>query len=135
MSRSESKPPDDYAVAHRRHWQDAETLFGLDRLGNADHLYAFSAECGLKAVMTEWKLMGRKYHKHVQELWPEFVQLAEGRSGLRFLRLLPDGAPFADWSHHHRYGASGYGTEESVRSHREAAREVWAMVQAAEESL
>lgn len=42
--------PVDFADAHRRHWGDAELLFRSRRLGNADHLYGLSAECGLKAV-------------------------------------------------------------------------------------
>lgn len=44
--------PVDFVDAHRRHWADAELLFDHERLGNADQLYGFSAECGLKAVMT-----------------------------------------------------------------------------------
>ena len=40
----------DFSNAHNRHWQDAELLFCDRRWANADHLYGFSAECGLKAV-------------------------------------------------------------------------------------
>ncbi len=130
-----TRPPDDYPAAHRRHWRDAETLFEIDRLGNADHLYGFSAECGLKAVMTRWGLMEKKYHHHVQILWPTFATLAEGRDGQRYLRLLPKGTPFGDWSHLDRYATTGYTSEESVQSHRKAARQVRAMVQTAENSL
>jgi hypothetical protein len=43
--------PADFADAHRRHWEDAELLFAHDRWANADQLYGFSAECGLKTVM------------------------------------------------------------------------------------
>ena len=41
----------DFADAHRRHWEDAELLHDHGRWANADQLYGFSAECGLKAVM------------------------------------------------------------------------------------
>ena len=41
----------DFADAHRRHWEDAELLYGHERWANTDQLYGFSAECGLKAVM------------------------------------------------------------------------------------
>ena len=41
----------DFSDAHRRHWEDAELLHAYSRWANADQLYGFSAECGLKAVM------------------------------------------------------------------------------------
>ena len=41
-----------FTEAHRRHWKDAKLLYAHRRWGNADHLFGFSAECGLKAVMT-----------------------------------------------------------------------------------
>ena len=44
--------PADFVDAHRCHWADAELLFGHALWANADLLYGFSAECGLKAVMT-----------------------------------------------------------------------------------
>ena len=43
--------PADFLDAHRRHWCDAELLFNDSRWANADQMYGFSAECGLKAVM------------------------------------------------------------------------------------
>lgn len=43
--------PTDFADAHRCHWKDTELLFVHRRLGNADQIYGFSAECGLNAVM------------------------------------------------------------------------------------
>ena len=45
--------PADFKDAHSRHWVDAELLFGKSRWANADHLYGFSVECGLKAVMAK----------------------------------------------------------------------------------
>ena len=45
--------------ALQRHWEDAELLFSEKRLANADHLYGFSAECGLKAVMEALGMGGR----------------------------------------------------------------------------
>ena len=46
-------PRADFAAAHRRHWNDAELLFGHPRLGNSDHPYGFRAGCGTKGVMLE----------------------------------------------------------------------------------
>lgn len=82
--------PADFTDAHRRHWEDAELLFARNRWANADQLYGFSSECGLKAVM---KALGmpvdpttgtpvKKVHReHVQDLWPVFTGFARGRKG------------------------------------------------------
>ena len=43
--------PADFVDAHFRHWGDAELLFTNGRWANADQMYGFSAECGMKAVM------------------------------------------------------------------------------------
>ena len=131
-------PPVNFAAAHRRHWDDAELLFDHERLGNADHLYGFSAECGLKAVMSALGMRldrtgkpPRKYRKHVHELWPEFEEFAAHHGGRRYLDELPAESPFSDWSHHDRYGHRGYSGMEEVRRHRVAARRIRRMVQVA----
>jgi hypothetical protein len=41
----------DFLDAHHRHMTDAETLFQAKRIANADQLYGFAAECGLKKLM------------------------------------------------------------------------------------
>lgn len=125
----------DYAEAHRRHWDDAELLFSNARLGNADHLYGFSAECGLKAVMKALGMrVGRTgkppkdYQVHIQDLWPEFKVFVKGRGGRRFLKQLPGGSPFSDWSHNDRYAREGYGRTEGVNQHRVAALGIRRMI-------
>ena len=126
----------DFADAHHRHWEDAELLFGNERWANADQLYGFSVECGLKAVMrtlgmsvdTEGTPDEKKYRKHVRELWPIFQDFADGRGGVRYLRLLPGGEPFDDWSHHQRYVHRCDVHEAKVKPHREAAGEICQMV-------
>lgn len=68
--------PADFLDAHRRHWCDAELLFNDSRWANADQMYGFSAECGLKAVMKGLGMqvdpvgipVDERYRKHVQEL-------------------------------------------------------------------
>ena len=131
--------PADFIDAHRRHWEDAEILFGRHRWANADQLYGFSAECGLKAVM---KALGMpvdttgtpkrwKHRKHVQDLWPIFATFARGRNLARYLALLPTGRPFADWSHHNRYAHRSHFREKHVEPHREAARGIRTMIQRA----
>ena len=76
----------DFADAHRRHWEDAELLYDHERWANADQLYGFSAECGLKAVMRSLGMPAKtpsQYRKHVQELWPIFEDFAKDRNGGR----------------------------------------------------
>ena len=121
----------DFADAHRRHWEDAELLFDHKHWANADQLYGFSAECGLKAVMRSLGMPDetpRPYRKHVQELWPLFQDFAADRKGVRYLELLPNGEPFTDWSPAGRYAHRDRFDEATVNPHRAAARRVRRMV-------
>ena len=131
--------PTDFTDAHRRNWSDAELLFKHARWANADQLYGFSAECGLKAVM---KALGmpvqttgipkkQEHRKHIQEIWPTFATFAQGRSGARYLGMLSSGTPFADWSHHNRYANRSHVRKTDVQPHRTAARQVREMVRRA----
>ena len=126
----------DFADAHRRHWEDAELLLAHARWANADQLYGYSAECGLKMVMA-WLDMPvdsrgvpkeDEHRVHVQELWPEFRAFARAREGARYLDLLPPNTPFADWSHHDRYAHRRHVGDEDAKRHREAANEVRSLV-------
>ena len=122
--------PADFADAHRRHWEDAELLFGRARWANADQLYGLSAECGLKAVLErEGVSISGAYREHVQRLWPAFVSFANGRQGAGYLSRLPDGEPFKGWSHHDRYAHRRHFDEAAAAPHRDAARQVRDMVQ------
>ena len=131
----------DFADAHRRHWEDAELLHDHGRWANADQLYGFSAECGLKSVMRilgmDTDEIGRPeapaHRKHVQFLWPEFISFAEEKGGARYLGHLPHDAPFQDWSHNDRYASRGHFSEAGTMRHREAARKILAMVELAVE--
>ena len=125
---------DDFADAHRRHWQDAELLFDNERWANADHLYGFSAECGLKAVIEMDIATGtldQKYRKHLPQLWQNFQSLANGLSGRDYLNLLPSGDPFAGCSVSGRYSHRCHFCSASVQPHRAAARKIRVMVQRA----
>ena len=131
--------PADFADAHRRHWEDAELLLSHDRWANADQLYGFSAECGLKAVMRALGMQidpdGRpevaEHRKHVQDLWPIFRTFAAGRNGEWYLLQLPCGEPFRDWSHHDRYASRDRYSKPAIVPHQEAARAVCHMLQRA----
>ncbi len=129
--------PAHYIDSHKRHWEDAKLLFESERLANADQLFGFSAECGLKAVMQALKMPVKDYgkpanaqhRKHVQDLWPIFKSFVYDRNGERYLRLLPCGEPFADWSHHDRYAHRSHIKKNTVESHCEATKMILLLVQ------
>ena len=131
----------DYTDAHRRHWKDAELLFGQGRWANADHLYGFSAECGLKAVMkslgmpvdTDGTPQKREHRKHVQDLWPEFGSFAQNRNGAKYVTLLLQPNPFANWSHHDRYAHRRHFCRANVQPYRDGAKRVCDMVASAKQ--
>ncbi len=108
-----------------------------ERWANADQLYGFSAECGLKAVMqflgmpvdAAGKPVEREHQEHVPRIWQTFADFATGRDGERYLRLLPAGGPFAAWSHHDRYAHRRHFNREGTQRHEDAARAVRTMVQ------
>ena len=121
----------DYTDSYSRHWEDAELLYGNERWANADQLYGFSAECGLKAVMVVLGMKvddtgpeDPKYREHAKKLWRVFVQFAADRNGAKYIALLPDGEPFSDWSHHDRYAHRENFDKTNVEPHREAAQEI-----------
>ena len=122
----------DYPDAHLRHWEDAELLQRAGRWANADQLYGFSAECGLKAVMVANGMpvdsggapAERRHKQHIQALWDQFFAFAAGRPTANLLRHLPQRNPFATWSHNNRYANSRHFNGATVAPHRTAARQV-----------
>ena len=119
--------PADFADAHLRHWTDAELLFENERWANADQLYGFSAECGLKAVIEEQggPITG-EYKKHIHELWPRFVDFMDKNGEL--WSEFPDGEPFGDWSHHDRYVRQDLFRPGDVERYRDAAERIFRMI-------
>ena len=126
----------DFADAHHRHWEDAKSLFALDRWANADHLYGLSAECGLKAVMRalgmqvddEGKPTEKEHREHIDKLWPAYIDFVKHRNGGRYLL---DGKPFDNWSIHDRYANRSHFTRLNVAPHRAAAHRIRDVVELA----
>ena len=113
-------------------------LFAHARWANADQLYGFSAECGLKAVMLALGMRvdpdgvpEQEHRKHVQELWPIFRTFAQRHNGQWYLQRLTSGEPFDDWSHHDRYASTRHFSRQSTARHQNAAREICIMLQRA----
>ena len=69
--------------------------------------------------------------QHVDRFWSTFVSFANGLTGARYVRLLPSGTPFADWSHHNRYAHRRHFPKTDIEPHRQAARTVCEMVRQA----
>ena len=135
--------PADFIDAHRRHRADAKLLFEHGRWANADQLYGFSSECGLKAVMkacgmavdpTTGTPLDPQYRKHIQEVWPLFQSFVETLEDAEYLDRLPPEEPFADWSHHDRYAHGGYCGRLDVEAHRDATDAVAEIVEAARQN-
>ena len=135
--------PADFIDAHHRHRADAKLLLEQQRWANADQLYGFSAECGLKAVMkacgmpvdpTTGTPVDPQHRKHVQEIWPIFQSFVDSLENAEYLDRLPPGEPFADWSHHDRYAHGGYCGRTDVEAHRDAADAVAAIVETARQN-
>lgn len=115
-------PPDDYADAHVRHWEDAELLFDNGRWPNADQLYGLSAECGLKKVLESMDVpIEDDYWAHVDQLWEEFCSVVEAKGKARYA---VEGDPFSDWSIGQRYAHGRRIGREKAQRHREGAEQV-----------
>lgn len=123
--------PTDFSDAHLRHWQDAELLGAAGRWANADQLYGFSAECGLKAVMVAHGMPVNAqgtpmppHKQHIQTLWGAFRAFVQGRPIANVLHPLSPSNPFQAWSHHNRYANGRHFDKAAVAPHREGARQV-----------
>lgn len=120
---------EDFLDAHQRHWHDAELLFQMQRWANADHLYGFAAECGLKALMEELRIrpQGKDGRGHIMEpktadsIWSKYQTCLSGQMcATKF--LLPNTNPFDDWLASQRYVNQAGFDEERVQNHRDGAK-------------
>lgn len=131
--------PADFLDAHHRHWNDAQTLFDLRRFANADHLYGFAAECGLKALMVVFGMPTNNGNprlpedrKHMdQDLWDRFESYRQGHSsGAAY--ALPNANPFKDWKTSDRYAHRSHFDQNRVELHRQGAEMVRELVKHAQ---
>ena len=122
----------DYRDAAERHFEDAEFLRSdddLNRAPNADHLYGFSAECSLKAVMTA---LGMERNNagaprdpglkvHMPEQWAAFQSFASGRLAARYFDKLDPSNLFSEWKVDQRYVHRQQISDYKMNEHRKAA--------------
>jgi len=115
----------DFYDAHERHWHDAEILRTRTRWANADHLYGFAAECGLKRLMQAFDMpLGmdggpdkKSDRVHVDQAWARYEAYRFGHhNGAAY--TLPALNPFLDWSVHQRYAKQTEFDEALVNRHR-----------------
>ncbi|MGP9846314.1 hypothetical protein [Brachybacterium sp. 107] len=120
----------DFANAHERHQDDASYLDDTGRLANADHLYGFSAECGLKALMTLFgmpvKVSGdpedQMNRKHIEIIWGRYSAYTSAPYSTDY-QLESENA-FTDWRVSDRYAADTNVTTSRLSRHREGAKHV-----------
>lgn len=132
----------DFYDAHLRHWEDGEALYEAKRLANADHLYGFAAECGLKCLMKAFGMvvdpsgtpLERRDRVHVRNgekegAWGRYETYRSGRKAASY--LLPAGDPFSDWDVSQRYAHRSCFDALRVRLHRGGAAAVKDLVRKA----
>ena len=128
---------EDFLDAHMRHWTDAELLYKSQRWANADHLYGFSAECGLKSLIETLRdaPLPKKERRHIMEAKNESAwQIASdvfetyngGALGAKF--SLQSVNPFTDWEAGQRYANQNHFNQAHVDAHRLGAEQVRALV-------
>lgn len=130
--------PADFLDAHARHWDDAEYLYADARWANADHLYGFAAECGLKRLMIAFGMRlhadgtGRPHEfddrKHANIVWDRYEMY---RSGQASSYALPATNPFDEWRAEQRYDAKNQITPTTAKAHRQGVLVVSALLERA----
>lgn len=128
----------DFLSAQRRHWQDAELLFANSRWANADQLYGFSAECGLKRLMMAFRMKvdssgkptEKPDRKHIDEIWSRYETYRQGVPGAMY--KLPGSNPFIDWHVSQRYDSDAGVDKSRVEPHQNGARVIQGLVKQAE---
>ncbi|MDN5655683.1 MAG: hypothetical protein L0G46_11455 [Kocuria sp.] len=127
----------DFANAHDRHQRDASYLEQTGHPSNADHLYGFAAECGLKALMTLFgmpvKTSGDPEDsadwKHINHLWHRYSMYTSAPYSAIY--QLDDENSFNDWLASDRYAADTHVTPPRLTRHRGGAERVHALVERA----
>ncbi len=118
----------DFRDASQRHFEDGEFLEAQGRLANADHLFGFSAECSLKAIMLgighrkaaagDWP---EGHRDHVNALWSGFQSFAQGLLDAKYAAHVPPTNPFSTWHANQRYWRRHHFTPATLDPHKSAA--------------
>lgn len=136
-SRTRGRVVTDFLDAHDRHWNDAEILYEKERYANADHLYGFSAECGLKRLMLAFGMVVHgdvpvdSDKVHADKICKRYEAYRSGHHqgagyGLSRSNL------FSNWHASQRYHHQTQFTANTVKPHRDGADEVRQLIRKAQ---
>ncbi|MBA3891468.1 MAG: SAM-dependent methyltransferase [Gemmatimonadaceae bacterium] len=121
-------------MAHQRHWRDAQHLEQHGRRDNADHLYGFAAECGLKALMLAFGMQlelgapkDQADRVHADRIWTRYEAYRSGYAAATQFQLSGKN-PFASWQASDRYARTGAVGVKRLRAHRAGADQVVRLV-------
>ncbi|MEV7120207.1 hypothetical protein [Kitasatospora griseola] len=145
-------PPVQFWDAAKRHYADAQHLNAQGRLGSADHLAGFAAECAIKAILIGFlgsqvdpkgkpfspvlKIPGQRQkswdyqHGHLPQLWTQLAGVVQGQAGRgtvvgpKFIALISQPNPFAHWDVADRYADASSITVARVAGHLTAANDL-----------
>jgi hypothetical protein len=113
-----------------RHWLDATLLEASGRPANADQLFGFAAECGLKlalAAIGPQQMTGeieKTYWSHIDRLWAMIPLQGLQKRFSALAALLRASNPFHDWSVNHRYTDGTLTKPEILARHKKAAARI-----------
>jgi hypothetical protein len=115
----------DFYNAFQRHWEDAEYLYIDSRWPNADQLYAYSTECGLKCLMLQFGMpvnqkgtpLKSDDRVHADKIWSRYETYRMGNAVLGY--VLPQPNPFDNWEIGNRYAHKSNFNQTMVDKHRQ----------------
>jgi hypothetical protein len=127
----------DFLDAHHRHWDDAERLFLAQRWANADHLYGFAAESGLKRLMLRFGMpfdgvrdipAKESDRVHANGIWARYDAYRSGHADGVGYALASTANPFQHWKASHRYAHQSGFDRHRAEAHRAGADAVRALL-------
>jgi hypothetical protein len=130
----------DFLDAHKRHWDDAETLYQAGRWANADHLYGIGAECGLKRLMIAFGMpvspatgspTSLSDRIHANGIWARFESYRNGNPAAAAY-VLPAPTPFVNWDVSDRYANQSHFNRPRAQAHQAGAKAVRQLVKQAQ---
>jgi hypothetical protein len=123
----------DFYNAYLRHRYDAECLFDASRWANADQLYGYAAECGLKCLMQCFgmplDLKGvppKKDKVHIDKVWYRYETYRAGIGAQGY--TLPQPNPFDNWNISDRYAHESGFSQAYVAQHRYGVKPVRTLI-------
>jgi hypothetical protein len=129
-----------YFKAFERHLRDAEILFAKSKWANADLLYGYSVECGLKCLMVIFGMrleqggMGKPRERddrvHADKIWARYHVYRSGYGSAKY--ALSQQNPFANWDVSDRYADESGFDQPHVEPHKNAAAQVKSLLRQAE---